>query len=274
MAPARWCQVNNTNNGNYVDACRVIRVDGFWRTASDMYSRQFGLLETETVSGERRRPALPTQRDHGVHGFRQDLSQAVRRHRQTPTAPSAVRRHHGHQHPGDRDDRRRIELRTTATSTRVACTSTISRTRRAPDWRSARRQWAAGPMPAAATNVEECVLPYMPFTSANLTEIAKWIASDTAVLTVNSGNLLATNPGQPSGSRTIGKAVGTSDNTASIRKSNSGVAVNTETTFANLGGVDPSDDTAVGSDAQAFQVGGTTNTGDAFYVRIAGGGLT
>ena len=52
-------QVNNTSNGSYVDACRVIRVDGFWRTASDMYSRQLGLLETETVAGAKAKTGLP-----------------------------------------------------------------------------------------------------------------------------------------------------------------------------------------------------------------------
>src|SRR6478672_7229784 len=52
--------VNNTSNGTYVDACRVIRVDGFWRTASDMYSRQLGLLETETVAGAKAKTGLPT----------------------------------------------------------------------------------------------------------------------------------------------------------------------------------------------------------------------
>ena len=53
-------KVTNTNSGDFVDACRVIRVDGFWRTASDMYSRQFGLLETETVSGAKAKTGLPT----------------------------------------------------------------------------------------------------------------------------------------------------------------------------------------------------------------------
>ena len=36
----------------------MIRVDGFWRTAADLYSRQFGLLETETGQREaKKRPA-------------------------------------------------------------------------------------------------------------------------------------------------------------------------------------------------------------------------
>ena len=63
MAPAPWSG-NNTTSGDYVNACRVIRVDGFWRTGSDMYSRQFGLLETETVSGEKAETGFSRLRDH------------------------------------------------------------------------------------------------------------------------------------------------------------------------------------------------------------------
>jgi hypothetical protein len=43
--------VTDTLSGNYVDACRMIRIDGFWRTASDLYERQFGLLETTMAQG-------------------------------------------------------------------------------------------------------------------------------------------------------------------------------------------------------------------------------
>ena len=70
-------------------------------------------------------------------------------------------------------------------------------------------------------------MPYLPFVTANLTEIAKWVASNPSILTVNSGNLLATCadgtspcPQYPSGGRTIGKAVGNADNTATMRRSN------------------------------------------------------
>lgn len=40
--------VPNTNNKVYNDACRVIRVDGFWRVASDANQEQFGLLRTKS----------------------------------------------------------------------------------------------------------------------------------------------------------------------------------------------------------------------------------
>jgi len=89
-------------------------------------------------------------------------------------------------------------------------------------------------------------------------------------LTINSGNLLATDPAQPSGGRAIGKAVGTSDNTASMRKSNSGIAV--DAVLPTLNGVDPTDNSDVASDAQPFQVGGSGNAGGTFDVRVSGGG--
>ena len=88
------------------------------------------------------------------------------------------------------------------------------------------------------------------------------------MLTVNSGNLLFADPLQPSGSRTIGKTNGTSNNTGEMRRSSSGVAINASMT--TLAGVDPNDNSEVTADSQAFQVGGST--GGTFDVRVTGGG--
>jgi len=52
--------VPNTNNANYVDSCRLVRIDGFWRTAADLYQRQFGLLETQSQGGAAAKSGLPT----------------------------------------------------------------------------------------------------------------------------------------------------------------------------------------------------------------------
>jgi hypothetical protein len=128
---------------------------------------------------------------------------------------------------------------------------------------------AQGQCPSGSDR-EDCVLPNLPFTSANLTEIAKWVAGNPGVLTVNNGNLLASLPAQPSGSRTIGKAVGDSDVAGSVRKSNSGIAVNA--VLPALNGVDPSDDSDIASDLQPFQVGGSQDSGGTFDVRVGGGG--
>ena len=269
---------NNTNNGTYVDACRVIRVDGFWRTAADMYARQLGLLETETVSGAAAKTGVPTSSaTAGYTGFvKTYLSQydGVT----TPTnAQSMFDGTSGMNVPALVDiaavsntDFRYLHAR----ALYVDYLEEKARTRLSDVLADTGPQ---GQCPTG-TNVEDCVLPHMPFTSANLTEIAKWVASNTSVLTVNSGNLLpnpsdpsqAPDPTKPSGSRTIGKAVGTSDNTATIRKSNSGVAVNGVLT--GLNGVDPTDESAVASDAQPFRVNGSTNSGATFDVMVSGGG--
>jgi hypothetical protein len=271
--------VPDTSSAVYFDSCRIIRVDGIWRTASDMYARNFGLLETETVSGAKAKTGLPTtaatnaytafvkdylaQYDGSVGTAptnAQTMFDDVARGLNTPslvTIAAASNTDFRYLHARGLyvdylEDKARAVLADVVADTAAGgrCDQTTS--------------------PAKA--LADCVLPYLPFTSANLTEIAKWVASNTSVLTVNSGNLLVTNPEQPSGSRSIGTAVGTSDNTASARKSNSGVAVNTGAAFTNLNGVDPSDDTAIATDVQPFQVGGTVNAGPAFDVRVSGGG--
>lgn len=264
-------QANNTANATYVDACRVIRVDGFWRTAADMYSRQLGLLETETVGGVAAKTGLPTT--NATAAYTSFVKNYLKQYNgSVATAPTNA------------------QSMFDSTVGNVPSLVTIGAVSNS-DYRylharglyvdyledKARSRLADviadnGPQGQCPTgsNVEGCVLPNLPFTTANLTEIAKWVASNPSVLTVNSGNLLASVPAQPSGSRTIGKAVGTSDNTASIRKSNSGVAVNA--VLSTLNGVDPTDNSDVASDAQPFQVGGTVNSGATFDVRVSGGG--
>ncbi len=271
--------VTNTNTGSYVDSCRVIRVDGFWRTASDMYSRQFGLLETETVAGAKAKTGLPTAAattayTNFVKNYLKQYDGTSTKNPPTgaqalfdstaginePAAPGVVIS------AASTSDYRYLHARGLyvdhlETQALQKLASVISDT-------GVGGKCAQTP---TATPLEDCVLPYLPFTSANLTEIAEWAASDPTVLTVNSLNALGTNPTQPSGGRTIGIKVGSADNTATVRPSNSGIAVNSVLT--TLAGVDPTDNSATQSDAQPFQVGGTTNTGDPFYVAMSGGGL-
>jgi hypothetical protein len=125
------------------------------------------------------------------------------------------------------------------------------------------------------TAAEDCVMPFLPFTAANLTEIARWEPVGTpGILDINSGNLLATDPALPSGGRTIGVAEGAAGNRSSIRRSNSGIAV-TEV-LAAVAGIDPEDnDESAGAvpldDTQPFEVVGPP-VGPAFDVAHAGGG--
>ena len=264
--------VTNTTNGTYVDACRVIRVDGFWRTAADMYSRQLGLLETESVGDAAAKTGLPTTA--ATDAYTSFVKTYLKQYDGTSaTAP-----------PGAQalfDGTAGINVPSLVTIAAVSNTDYRYLHGRAlyVDYleEKARKRLsdviadngAQGRCPSGS-NREDCVLPNLPFTSANLTEIARWVASSPGVLTVNNGNLLASVPAQPSGSRTIGKAVGNSDVTGSVRMSNSGIAVNA--VLPTLNGVDTSDDSDIASDLQPFQVGGSVNSGGTFDVRVSGGG--
>jgi hypothetical protein len=263
----------------YFDSCRIIRVDGLWRTASDMYARNFGLLETETVAGAKAKTGLPTTAATDAYTtFVKDY--LAQYDGSVGTAPANAQTMfddtaRGLNNPSlvtiaaaSNSDFRYLHARGLYVDYLEQKARTLLAEVLADTASGGRCDQTTSPAKALA----DCILPYLPFTSANLTEIATWVASNTNVLTVNSGNLLATDPTQPSGSRTIGKTVGTSDNTASARKSNSGVAVNTGAAFANLKGVDTADDTTVATDAQPFQVGGTVNAGPTFDVRVSGGG--
>jgi hypothetical protein len=122
------------------------------------------------------------------------------------------------------------------------------------------------------TALEDCVLPYLPFTTINLTELAGWAATDDDFLNVNeSGSLFNGDPSEPLGGATRGIAEGSADTNSTMRKSNSGVAASS----VIPGAVDLLGDGATASDSQNFTVGtgGNTNTGDDFFVSMSGGGL-
>ncbi|WP_345294692.1 prepilin-type N-terminal cleavage/methylation domain-containing protein [Luteimonas vadosa] len=278
--------VNPTNNQTYLNACRVIRVDGFWRTAADTYQRQFGLLETETVNLGQARTGLPTATATTAYtGFVRDY---LKQYNGTFASGPPISADTMFNTPS-----RGLNNPSTVLIASVSATDyrylhgrglyvdylEAKARQRLQDVLADTGQRGRCPQTPTATPIEECILPYLPFTTVNLTEIAQWLASDTTVLTVNSRNLLATNPAQPSGSRTIGRKIGTSDNTGSARKSNSGIAIiasvdrNQELIDLQVGGVDPTDDSDIASDVQPFLVGGIVTTKDSFDVRVSGGGL-
>jgi type II secretory pathway pseudopilin PulG len=263
-------QPANTNNGNYVDACRLVRVDGFWRTASDLYQRQYGLLETQPQGGVAAKSGLPTTTS--VTNYTTFVKSYLARYDGTgsgdaPTGPTA----------------QEAFVQDTSFNAATINIAAISNT----DYRylhgrglyvdhleqKAREKIAEAeaendddPCPDGSTE-QDCVLQFIPFLTANLTEIAEWTDTPTGVITVNTANLLSTNPAQPSGGRTIGSANGSATNESRMRLSNSGVAVSA--TMPNLKGVDPGD-MAQEMDSQAFTVGGTS--GPTFDVNVSGGG--
>lgn len=259
--------VTDTSAGTYLAACRVIRVDGFWRTASDMYARQYGLLETQPLGGVAAKSGLPTDSAAAAYtGFAKGFLALYDGASGNP--------------PGD------AQGRFDGTSGIDAAVITIEQ----PSSSDYRYLHGRGlyvdhleekaltrltdmldpDNPQGCAGEADCGLPFLPFTTVNLTEIAKWEEVDnTGILTINSGNLLATDPAEPSGGRTIGEGVGTAGNQTSMRRSNSGIAVNA--VLATVAGIDPGDDSEVLSDVQPFEVTGVS-AGPAFDVRVGGAG--
>nr|WP_277874025.1 prepilin-type N-terminal cleavage/methylation domain-containing protein [Lysobacter ruishenii] len=256
-----------TSSGAYVAACRVMKLDGIWKTTADTYQRHYGLLETLSVGGVQAKSGIPTSSATSayqtfVKDFLSQYTSAL-----TPPAIDA-------QTMFDESAR---GLNAPATVT-IAAASTS-------DYRylhgrglyldylgSAARQAIGTCSGKTGVAYTECVLPILPFTTINLTEMARWTASDTTVLNVNSTKALSFNVTEPFGGRTAGIKTGTANNNSVMRTSNSGVAVSDDI----IGAVDTNGDGATLSDSQSFQVGAGTpdpgpGTGDKILVAISGG---
>lgn len=277
---------------NYIQACRVIRVDGFWRVAADTYSRHFGLLETRPVSNVDARSGVPTTAATDAYStFVKDYAAGY----QTTLAADLGTA------PTNADTLFDEDARGLNADPIVVDTPNVN-----DDWRylharglyvdyleeDAREKIkniladndddGACP-PSRATY--DCILPYLPFTTINMTELAKWLAEDDEVLQVNVSNLMSGDPTEPFGGRTKGIAAGESINTGSAKTSNSGLAVyalvqdtdndgTPDIVTREEFGVDPQDDTAIADDSQAFEVGqGEEGEGLDFYLRLVGTGL-
>lgn len=258
------------STGNYVAACRVVKVDGLWRTAADMYQRQYGLLETRSDdAGVQAKSGIPS--DSATTAYQTFVKDYLKLYNESSTTAPL-----GAQTKFDEPAR---GLNNPATISIAEPTSGDG------DWRylhgrglyvdylTTKAQTAVG---KAITNcpgdLAECILPVLPFTTINLTEMANWEASNSTVLEINTDKTLDWLPAEPFGGRTAGRAPGTATNTSAIRTSNSGVAVSDDLP----GPVDDNGDAPPANDTQSFTVNGVTSPvgTDAFYVKIVGGALT
>lgn len=276
--------VSDMGNGDYVDSCRLVRVDGFWRTASDVYERQHGLLPTQTVNGVEAKSGLPT-------------TAAVQAYE------SFVKTHLG-QFDGSQANEANFgqSAQDAFDATAAFDANDINIVSAAPtDYRylhsrglyvdyleeKAREKLTEAlddsnaDSPCVDIPDEECVLPFLPFTTVNLTELTEWLEmpQNQTQINVNERNLLSTTPAQPSGGRTVGITAGHADARTSNRRSSSGLAVSSTLTLVQ--GVDPEDNGEVVEseydyadqilhDEQGFQIG--EGTGKRFNVVVTGSG--
>ena len=113
----------------------------------------------------------------------------------------------------------------------------------------------------AAADKPGCLLPYLPFTAINVTELANW-GPITGILTVtNASTACAT--GSPIRGCVNGKASGTANANITMGKSNSAVASSIP--------VSPYERIAANqlTDAQTFNISGTSTAGE-FFVALSG----
>lgn len=257
--------VPNTSSAKYVAACRVVKVDGLWRTAADMYQRSYGLLETTSVGGLQAKSGIPNAAATGAYQtyVKDYLSTYTKASTTAPGTPQATF-----------DGNTALNLPATIT---IATPSTT-------DYRylharglyvdylgSKARKTIEKCDGKTGTAYTECLLPVLPFTTVNLTEIATWKPSNKNVLAVNSNNTLYFDVEEPSGGRTAGIDAGTATSNTESFKSNSGVAVSDDI----AGAVDKNGDDVASTDSQQFTVGGGGTGGGGnnyFWTRLIGAG--
>jgi hypothetical protein len=239
---------------DYLEACRMIRVDGFWRTAQDMKLDHFGLLRTATLN----------TRDHGLpspdsattlpddidataayQDFAKTLLKSNYVPEQTPISADTL-------YKAEVIDKVMLDLlainRPEPIDERYLHARGLYVDHIEPEVETA-IQNAYDNCPDDVTNKEECVLPLLAFTSINLTEVAYYAAGLETVpggkvpadyLQVLTSGFVEFNPSAPKRGRVTAVSNAPEDTSGPyirsyITKSNSGLAVSAR-------GIDPEDD--------------------------------
>ncbi|WP_197427175.1 prepilin-type N-terminal cleavage/methylation domain-containing protein [Noviluteimonas gilva] len=243
--------VHDTSSGDYIDSCRLVRIDGWWRTAADLRARHFGLLQTQTVDGVAAASRKPDPQ--AAERYAQFLRDYLAQYADTDTPGNANALHdetaRGLNQPEritipapSPTDRRHLHARA------LYVDHLEPQARASLDAAIDARRAHGGCAPGHA-NLADCVLPFLPFITLDLTDLAAWSARDPDVLAVDSRDPAAADA--TPGGRVQALAPGVSDAIASARMSNSGAAVSAQLP----GATDLQGDETTLEDAQLFEIG-------------------
>jgi hypothetical protein len=282
------------HDGEYAEVCRMIRVDGIFRVAADMYADQFNLLETLNDDTDAEFAPTTTAKNHYKDFILEYLDTRVTLNDVsstfntilTPSAVAAMEATHSLNDPAV------LELADDATDPELD-----------GFWLHSRGLYIDYLEPVTVSKIEDaqenckgtdgndadttgeeeaCVLPLVPFTSINLTELSTWTPVVDDDLRVTNHNFLCSETvadndcdGIDPDSPTRGKAYAgdnptdgaTPEARAQIIASNEGVAVVT----ANI---DDDPYNADGSgvpltfDTQAFEIVGGAGNNPAYYYTV------
>lgn len=268
--------------GEYTEACRLIRVDGFFRVAADMYDDYLNILETKNDSSST--PYLPSAT--ATSNYQAFVLDYLNERVVTATAS---------QINVALPDRTASPVPTLEANHSLNSPTTIAMDPNSSStddkWLHARGLYvdyledeARQAIADAKTNCEgasttptadelrDCVLRVLPFTSINLTELADWTpTSGNQVVVANAEFKTSTDTTPVRGHVTLGSnpATGTATATVSMRRSNSGLT-------AQTGAIDTEaadneliwGDDLLRTDSQAFTITNSSsgNNGGSFTV--------
>lgn len=275
--------VPSTGNRNYIEACRVIRVDGIMRVASDLYSEHYALLETAAFNSQPFPQSCASGADctandyeNFVIGFMQQRIAGQVGSMNTPLSPTAIQ---GLETVNDinspsevaigQGDLRWLHNRGVYLDyLEPAAVNKIAAVIGSPD--------------CTATPSVSCALPFLPFTSINTTELSAYNSTPVSPSNPPSNNTIivvdntagtfgnSANPVMGSVTRDQDASVGQTANANSqIKASNTGL---TATRAIDNNSTDSPDTAATPvPDAQLFRVQGIPDASAvSLLVRVGG----
>jgi prepilin-type N-terminal cleavage/methylation domain-containing protein len=239
----------------YLDACRLIRTDGLWRVAADMNSEQMGLIAT-TVKGfatsSTPDPASAAAYEDFVIDYLGQRLDNILNSAAVPVA-NTVFASHGLNDPAT------IDITTVAGTYRYLHSRGLYLDHLEA---SALAKLQSVNSSCAAANYPQCLLPYLPFNTINVTELANWSAAPSAKLAVTNGSTACV-AGAPIRGCVSGKTTGAATATVVMGHSNSAMASSLAVSPYELNVANQK------SDLQTFNVEGSI-TAQEFFVALTG----
>lgn len=188
------------NGGPYIDACRLIRVDGLWRVATDLYAEHGGLLATSEITiANTPLPDATAASDYEQFVLEYLDSRAQDVLNQASPDMQALDSRSGGLYEKWRLDSLTVDNIADDGTVIGGITIPSNATR----FLHARgiyvdhlEQAAIDQITAAskdqfvcgAGDLPRCLLPYLPFNTINLTELINWSSGDEKVVTVGNGS--------------------------------------------------------------------------------------
>lgn len=263
--------------GQYIVACRVIKSDGLWKTASDMYVRQYGLLattpdSTATSISDPLQAALQAKDGAPYGGASTEYQGFIKNYLggyltslattgNAPTSAAVAKTNYEAYNSGYLENPKLITIPSASSTDERYLHARGLLVDHLSD--KARTKLAKVVADCTKTNKLECLLPQLPFTTINMTELAKWSEEGGALDVVDSGTLLASNVSQPFGGRTRGMAptgIGGAKVSSKTWSSNSGIAFSHDIPGSVNLNTDPKAELIL-SDTQDFSVLGGRQDG-------------